>query len=276
MSALTKRILSAAVIVLLIGAAYFFFATAGLFYFGLLLAGLCMFEFSLINFAAAATPRRVQFLFLVLNSLVLFMSSILPATPLYFVTGTCCIFVTCVMWILRGVCDNDTLYRIINRGLLGFLYVGLFPSLALRLMVAERGLAWFWFLVGVVVVGDVTAYFVGSSMGRHKIMPAVSPNKSAEGAIGALVGALLVGTLFHFWLLADVPYALVIATSVATSITAQTGDFFESLMKRVANKKDSGNLLPGHGGFLDRLDGVLFGAPIVYVAYVYYFETLLA
>jgi phosphatidate cytidylyltransferase len=276
MSALEKRILSAVAIILLIGSVFYLFGTQGLFFLGFLLASLCAFEFAGINFSLNGAPKSISLLFLALNLLVLFISARLPNTPMYFLAGSCCIFVTCSLWMLRGACDNDTLYRVINRGLLGFLYVGVFPALALRLMVVTNGLPWFWFLVAIVVVGDIAAYFVGSSLGKHKLMPDVSPNKSWEGAAGALIGALAVSVLFKFWLLSEVPSALVIATGLTASITAQTGDLFESLMKRVANVKDSGRLLPGHGGFLDRLDGILFGAPVVYIAYVYYFETLLA
>jgi phosphatidate cytidylyltransferase len=121
-------------------------------------------------------------------------------------------------------------------------------------------------------MGDIFAYFSGISMGRHKLFPALSPKKTVEGAIGGLIGSMAGGLAMWFGFFQDIPVALFIFLSIVTGIFAQTGDLFESLLKRVAQVKDSGRIMPGHGGLLDRLDGVLFALPFFYgIAYALHF-----
>jgi phosphatidate cytidylyltransferase len=122
---------------------------------------------------------------------------------------------------------------------------------------------WLAFLLYAIVwLGDTAAYYVGSAIGRHKMAPRVSPNKSWEGAAaGFAIG--IVATLV--WSLArhgavDLP---LLAVAALTGIAAQVGDLFESLLKRAVNVKDSGALLPGHGGMFDRMDALLFAAPVL-------------
>ena len=115
----------------------------------------------------------------------------------------------------------------------------------------------------VIWANDIAAYFVGLAVGRHKLAPRVSPGKSWEGAIGGLAGGLAAGLLLAGWLpLARGQSAL---WAVAVTVVSQAGDLFESALKRRAGTKDSGRLLPGHGGVLDRFDGVLLAAPVAYL-----------
>lgn len=125
---------------------------------------------------------------------------------------------------------------------------------------------WLIFLLSAIVfLGDTAAYYIGSKIGRHRLAPTVSPKKSWEGAIASVVMALLATTVWSWWRLGAVGWeALVVA--LLTSVAAQVGDLVESLLKRGAHIKDSGALLPGHGGMLDRLDAMLFAAPIFYGA----------
>ena len=122
------------------------------------------------------------------------------------------------------------------------------------------------FTVVLVWVGDTAAYFVGRSFGRMKMSPQVSPNKTWEGAGANLLGALLVGALFGYWM--KIEPAHMLAMAVLGSIVGQVGDVFESAFKRSAGVKDSGTILPGHGGILDRIDALILAAPAVW----YYFE----
>ena len=110
-------------------------------------------------------------------------------------------------------------------------------------------------------LGDVGAYAAGSSLGRHKLAPAVSPNKTVEGAVGGLVGALVGATLARLIVLRDAAWADLFAVAVPCAVLSQVGDLAESLFKRSFGKKDSGTLLPGHGGILDRFDSLLLAAP---------------
>ena len=122
------------------------------------------------------------------------------------------------------------------------------------------------FTVVLVWVGDTAAYFVGRAFGRMKMSPQVSPNKTWEGAGANLLGALLVGVLFGYWMKIEPVHML--AMAILGSIAGQVGDVFKSTFKRSAGVKDSGTILPGHGGILDRIDALILAAPAVW----YYFE----
>jgi phosphatidate cytidylyltransferase len=115
---------------------------------------------------------------------------------------------------------------------------------------------------------DTAAYFTGRAFGRRKLIPKVSPGKTVEGAIGALVGTAIVAVLYT-WVLGrfqvnQLGIGAALAFGVLISVAAQVGDLAESLLKRDAGVKDSGTLFPGHGGVLDRVDSLLFTLPIAY------------
>jgi phosphatidate cytidylyltransferase len=116
-------------------------------------------------------------------------------------------------------------------------------------------------LLAVVWLGDTAAFYFGSMWGRHKMAPMVSPNKSWEGAVAGLVVAVLVTAAWSWWRLDRLSWPL-IALGGVTAVAAQIGDLVESLIKRAAGVKDSGNLFPGHGGVLDRMDALMFAAPV--------------
>lgn len=129
---------------------------------------------------------------------------------------------------------------------------------------APRGLAWALVVVLATWVGDSTAYLSGRAFGRRKLAPRVSPGKTVEGAIGGLLGSLLMGSLVFVvsglgaWWWGAVVGAIV-------GVVGQVGDLSESLLKRQAGVKDSGTLIPGHGGMLDRIDALLFAFPAAYL-----------
>lgn len=109
-------------------------------------------------------------------------------------------------------------------------------------------------------VNDAFAYFVGSALGAHKLAPRISPNKSVEGFLGGLVGSVLVWMLLAAFVLTDLSLPLAALFGVVVGVVGVVGDLFESRLKRGAGVKDSGNVLPGHGGLLDRSDSMLFGS----------------
>jgi phosphatidate cytidylyltransferase len=112
-------------------------------------------------------------------------------------------------------------------------------------------------LITCIIVTDLAGYFVGRIIGGPKIWPFVSPNKTWSGLIGGWVCAVLIGLIFKISF--DLSY-LFVFLSLITSISSQVGDFYESWLKRRINKKDSSQLIPGHGGFMDRFDGFIGGA----------------
>jgi phosphatidate cytidylyltransferase len=112
--------------------------------------------------------------------------------------------------------------------------------------------------------GDIGAYYVGRTFGRHKLAPRVSPGKSWEGAVASVVFSVLIGGAYIVWALPAVPLWKVLSLTAAADMAGQIGDLAESTIKRGAQVKDSGSLLPGHGGMLDRVDSTLFALPVVY------------
>jgi phosphatidate cytidylyltransferase len=118
-------------------------------------------------------------------------------------------------------------------------------------------------LLAVVWVGDSAAYFGGRALGRHKLAPEISPNKTVEGSVAGLMGSVAAGIAMGTWLL-GLSAAFMAGISLVAGIAGQIGDLAESALKRSAGVKDSSTLLPGHGGMLDRLDSLMFAAPVFY------------
>ncbi len=124
------------------------------------------------------------------------------------------------------------------------------------------GLAWLLVLMVVVWGMDTAAYAVGKAIGRRKLCPSISPGKTVEGALAALVAPALLLSAAGHWLGLPLHHALILGAAIG--VVGQAGDLFESMLKRWAGVKDSGTLLPGHGGILDRFDSLLFAAPLTY------------
>jgi phosphatidate cytidylyltransferase len=124
-----------------------------------------------------------------------------------------------------------------------------------------------------IVISDSAQYYTGRALGRHKLAPSISPNKTVEGAIGGMVFGTAAMTLGGLWVFRGVSPLLLILSSLAVVVVGMVGDLFESLLKRSAGVKDSSSLIPGHGGVLDRIDSWLFAAPVYYV-FTRYLQTL--
>lgn len=124
---------------------------------------------------------------------------------------------------------------------------------------------WLLFLFGVLWVGDTAAMFVGKAFGKHKLAPTVSPNKTVEGFIGGIIGALIVGLVMYYWKFDQLNVVHCLLIAGVCSFFGQLGDLVESMWKRSLNIKDSSSLIPGHGGILDRFDSLLFAAPVMYL-----------
>ncbi len=149
----------------------------------------------------------------------------------------------------------------------GIVYVGvLFTHMAeIKRDFGPHGGDMVVFVLAAVWLGDTGAYFAGKAFGKHKLYPAVSPKKTWEGAAGGLAGSLVGGILIKVLRLDDMTWVDVVLLTLPGAALAQMGDLVESLVKRSTGVKDSGSILPGHGGMLDRFDAVLFFAPWVYV-----------
>lgn len=154
-------------------------------------------------------------------------------------------------------------------GLIGF---GLGLLVALRAMPGEDGEDLLMLVFACVVLSDTGAYYVGRTLGRHKMSPRLSPKKTWEGAAGGLLASVGGGCLAHFWFYQRLPLTHAIALGLLLGVAGIFGDLAESTLKRVAGIKDSSALLPGHGGVLDRLDGLLFAGPVLYYYYRWFLQ----
>ena len=123
-----------------------------------------------------------------------------------------------------------------------------------------------WLMYGLALnwIGDTGALVIGKPLGKHKLAPQVSPNKSWEGAVASVIFSVGFGVAYLTQFVPGVPMPVMIGLTAVANIAGQVGDLAESAMKRGANLKDSGGILPGHGGFLDRVDSTLFALPVIY------------
>jgi phosphatidate cytidylyltransferase len=160
--------------------------------------------------------------------------------------------------------------------LLGILYVAFLGGFLISTRVGFEAfpglsthLLGYFFLV--LMGADTGAYFTGRAIGKHKLAPAISPGKTVEGLIGGIVAAAALGALATFWFFPELPYQWSIPLASVLAAVGVLGDLAESAMKRGSKTKDAASILPGHGGLLDRLDSLLFGAPILYYFARFYF-----
>lgn len=181
---------------------------------------------------------------------------------------------TLISAMLRGA-PFDKMIASSGATILGVLYIAL---LGTHLVLIRTGfepplsahLLSFFFLV--LMGSDAGAYYVGRAIGKHKLAPNISPGKTWEGAVGGVAAALAMATLAHFWFFRELPLKLALPLALVMAVVGILGDLVESALKRSASAKDAANILPGHGGLLDRLDSLLFNAPLIYYFAVIYFK----
>ena len=182
--------------------------------------------------------------------------------------GTLLLAIAVTLVLLSAVFGAGPLADRFNRlswTILGIIYIGfLFPHAVLVYRQSD-GPQWIFFTLIVVMIGDTAAYIVGKAIGKTKLYPEISPNKTVEGAVASTLASLTAGIVAGFFLLREYPWFELAGIAFVMSVLGQAGDLFESWIKRVFGVKDSGAVLPGHGGLLDRLDSLIF--PLVFIAY---------
>ena len=182
-------------------------------------------------------------------------------------------FVICGLFCVLKNKVDEIILQVMAKQMLSMIYIPLMLSFLVLLHQGDNGIVWVFYLLVIIFGGDVGAYYAGSYLGKHKLIPAVSPKKTIEGALGGIGANLLLGGLINIYLpklpwgldMPTLPWLPAVAFFVLAGALGQFGDLFESLFKRAANVKDSGKILPGHGGILDRIDALLFAAPVAYV-----------
>lgn len=165
---------------------------------------------------------------------------------------------------LRYFGSDQRILEIVQKQLQGVLYIPLLLTLLIPIRQAPDGFWLIFTLVFVVFAGDTLALYTGTFLGRHKLCPNISPKKTIEGALGGLGGNLLAGLIMKLTVFSAVGWLEGAFFCLAVGAAGQIGDLFESQMKRASGIKDSGAILPGHGGMLDRIDALLFAGPVAY------------
>jgi phosphatidate cytidylyltransferase len=174
------------------------------------------------------------------------------------------LLVTCLISIVR-IRFEPKIIESVFRQTLAVLYIPVLISSLVFIRNGSNGTDWIFYLFSVVFVGDAAAFYAGTFFGRHKLIPLVSPGKTVEGSIAGIAGNMGAGLLCKTLLALPISWMGCLLFSLLMGIAAQVGDLFESQMKRAADIKDSGSILPGHGGILDRFDATLFAAPVLYL-----------
>jgi len=147
---------------------------------------------------------------------------------------------------------------------LGIFYVALFFAYQIAIRSGWDGKQWLVFLYLIIWASDIGAYSIGIPFGKHRLYEKVSPKKSVEGLAGALVAAMGMALLCRVWFMPPIGIGEAVGLAFVLAVAGTVGDFVESLFKRAAGIKDSGTIIPGHGGILDRMDSMLFAAPVLY------------
>jgi len=268
-----KRVLTAVVLIPLVIAVIFVSPKWPIVLMGfiLLIAGLALWEYlGLANAIGAKTPRVAVMVCLAVLLAAVFRRPDLMTPVIGAISLT--LFVVCTFRSPLERVLPDTAYSVF-----GLLYVGLSMSTLYLLSAEDNGPSLLLFLLLVVWAGDIAALYVGRAFGRWTLAPRLSPNKTWEGSIASVAGSLAVAALL-VWLggvltarsieYVSYPGSYVhwIGLAALLKVAAQIGDLAESAIKRAAGVKDSGKLLPGHGGMLDRIDALLLAAPVLWYA----------
>lgn len=172
------------------------------------------------------------------------------------------LFIVVILLLVYSVLvKNRFTFENVGFVILSTLYVGI--GFYYFIMTREAGLSYVIFALLVVWVTDSGAYFTGRAFGKNKLWPEISPNKTVEGFVGGIVLAIIGAIVMQFISPFDISWVLLIVVTIVSSIFGQMGDLVESAIKRHFDVKDSGNILPGHGGILDRFDSLLFVLPLL-------------
>lgn len=226
-------------------------------------------EFSRMSFSHWRIRVLVSRLYEVIGALLFVSMFKFPHYSLLCFVAANILHMTTILWLSRETVSNENLLPAMAMGSFGLLYCVLFPFFALEILRLEAGGVWFFFLLLVVFAGDIFAYFGGRQFGRKKLMAQVSPNKTWAGAMAGLGGSCLVGLVYVAFTVPHLVWWPTLLFCLLCGFVAQSGDLLVSLVKRVAQVKDSGHIMPGHGGILDRLDGVFIACPLVYAFALY-------
>ncbi len=166
---------------------------------------------------------------------------------------------------------NQRVSELFLKQIQGVFYIPVLLGFFVLIRNSSDGIVWIFFLLALVFSGDTGAFYGGRFFGKKKLCPWVSPGKTVAGAVGGIISNIIITLVFYRFFFSDYNLAGLLIMSVLSGAFGQVGDLFESVLKRAANIKDSGSILPGHGGILDRIDALIFAAPVIYIFKEYIF-----
>ena len=268
---LLKRILTLLVAIPLVSSVIYWGSESVFLIITMLIAGAAYYEYLTMNLTSSSLMSRLTVVLVGVFSIFLIGYYKAPIytiesngiVPLFIAMATLCVYgVLSIKLILfpRKVIFQKPLFVIV----IGIVYVCIYLSFLVAIRNDTAGIQWIFFILLVLWMGDTGAYIVGSMIGKIKLYPAVSPNKTIEGALAGLLFALLTGFVCRKIFLPPISINHCIFLTAGISLIGQLGDLCESVFKRERGFKDSGTILPGHGGILDRIDSLLFAAPFLY------------
>ncbi len=241
---------------------------------------LAQWEFLGMFFPADPWPERLKSIFL--GSLLVlsfctasppgdlcYPGGVIPCNPtmVVFVLVWCLFFLLLFYLISYG--HIEKLIQHLSVNILGMLYLPFLLGHFIWLRYLPQGELWILWLLLVIFAGDTGAFYVGRALGKTKLYPQVSPGKTWAGVVGGVILSLLVGIILGKWLLLEASLWRLGSLALVLALMGILGDLFESMLKRQAEVKDASQLLPGHGGMLDRLDSLIFAAPVVVYARIF-------
>lgn len=272
---LSIRAVSALVVVLLLFVSYYAMGSMGMLLFCLFFYSFVLFEGSKLLGVNLLPSLSLKVIYFCSTGIIFFLILFLSTKISFYFYAFIAVFFMLVSMIicLKKSMPLEEVFKFQLKLYFTWFYLGMLPATCLELLLKDNGVQWFVVFLLLVFSGDIMAYLFGMFFGKHLLLPEISPKKTWEGAFGGLVATLITAVISRQLLSLQVGLLETLIFAVFISFFAQAGDFFESLLKRVSNVKDSGQLMPGHGGLLDRIDGLLFAAPLMSLA-VSYIEKL--
>ena len=272
MNNLKYRTISAIIAILTLVLAIYFFQTKGLEALMYLVVLRGSWEFCRMMIKNISPPTAPMFVSLI-N--LLFYFFLVQKKIINFQIDLVLFIMPTMAFVIYGILLNSQFKSIQNisdfiiKSSFSFIYTAFIPATVTTMLHQKNGIWWFYCMLSVIFAGDIGAYIFGVNWGKQKIAPQLSPNKSLQGSIGGMLFSMFAALCFkNIW--PDLHWSHLILIGLLGGIIGQIGDLFESLVKRVSGVKDSGTIMPGHGGILDRIDGVLLAAPLFFALSVFF------
>ena len=274
-SDLIPRLTTAAIAIPILLGIIFFTPSVG--FFALVVAAGCISAWEYVRITCDKTLPMLSYVATFLTLVALCFQYFLPS---HLLTGLMGVIIALFLFMLFGYRDQKQATHHLAHGLMAIVYGGLMLGCfaLMRRHTGVNGPLFVLMTLGIIWGSDTGAYFAGRAFGKHKLYPAVSPNKSIEGAIGGVISSvllvfgfnLLFGLLSESWLSLSVFQIFLLA--IPGNILGQLGDLCESLIKRAHGVKDSGTIIRGHGGMLDRIDALILASPWFYIFVTHFYE----